>query len=102
MIHVVTLNYLRPVEDINQHLDAHKEWLIDNVRQGKVILAGPMEGRTGGLLLASCSDREELDAMMAQDPFIESGVASYEVYACVPALASLQLPPHWAPLAKFV
>lgn len=102
MIHVVTLTYLRPLEEIERHLDAHKVWLIDNVKQGKLILAGPKEDRTGGLLLATCADRKQLDAMMAQDPFIDSGVACYEAYACVPALASLQFPPHWAASARFV
>jgi len=102
VIFSVVLTYMRPIEEVNLHLDTHKAWLIDNVKQARVIFAGPLEDKTGGLVLATCTNREELDAMMAQDSFIRSGVASYHAHACSPALASLDFPARWASQAKFI
>jgi uncharacterized protein YciI len=102
MIFSVTLTYTRPIEEVNQHLDTHKAWLAGNLRHGHVILAGPLEGGGGGLVLAVCEDRAELEAMMAQDSFIANEVASYQAWACTPALASIQFPVQWAPDAKLI
>ncbi|NUT61879.1 YciI family protein [Herbaspirillum sp. C9C3] len=102
MIFFVVLTYLRPIEEVNQHLDTHKAWLAANLKQGRVIFAGPLAAGGGGLVLAACADEEELHAMMAQDCFVTHAVASYQAYGCAPALAAAGLPPHWAPQAKFV
>jgi len=102
MIYAVLLTYTRPIEEVNQHLDPHKAWLVDNVRQGRVIFAGPLESKTGGMVLACCPDREALEAMMEQDAFVAHEVASYQAYACAPALASAEFQAHWAPEAKFI
>ncbi len=102
MIFSVILTYRRALEEVNQHLDTHKAWLVDNLRQGRVILAGPLEDKTGGMVLAVCADRNELESMMAKDSFISTGVASYQAYACSPALAAAQFPTRWAAEAKFI
>lgn len=102
MIYAVLLTYIRPLEEVSRHLEPHKAWLVDNVRQGHVIFAGPLESKGGGLILASCADREALEAMMEEDAFIVHKVASYQVHACAPALASAEFPIHWAPDAKFI
>ncbi|MBB5393775.1 MULTISPECIES: YciI family protein [unclassified Herbaspirillum] len=102
MIYAVLLNYTRPMEEVNHHLEPHKAWLVNNLRQGGMIFAGPLDSKTGGMILASCPNREALEAMMAQDPFIAQNVASYQAHACSPALASAEFPAHWAPGARFI
>ncbi|MBO9537876.1 hypothetical protein [Herbaspirillum sp.] len=102
MIYAVLLTYTRPIEEVNQHLEPHKAWLVANVREGSVIFAGPLESKTGGMILASCPNREALNVMMGQDAFIAHKVASYQAHACLPALASAEFPAHWAPDAKFI
>jgi hypothetical protein len=54
------------------------------------------------MVLAVCADRTELESMMAKDSFISTGVASYQAYACSPALAAAQFPTRWAAEAKFI
>ena len=97
MIYTVFLTYARPMADVNAHLDGHKAWLVANVRTERILLAGPLEPRTGGLILATCADQDELDAMMARDPFIAHGVATYTSHACTPALVAADFPARWAP-----
>ncbi len=102
MIFSIVLTYTRPIEEVNLHLDSHKAWLAAQLKQGRVICAGPLAAGGGGLILASCADEAELHAMMAQDAFISQGVASYQAHGCIPALAAVGLPAHWVPQATFI
>lgn len=102
MLYSIVLSYTRPMPEVNQHLESHKAWLIANVQEGRIVFAGPLEPRTGGLVLASCVNREELDGMMARDSFIVHQVAEYRAYACTPGLASADFPLKWARDAKFI
>jgi uncharacterized protein YciI len=102
MLYSIVLTYTRPASEVNRHLESHKDWLFLNVQQGRIIFAGPLEPRTGGMVLASCADLEELTAMMERDAFIEHQVAEYRAYACAPALASADFPAKWAAGAKFI
>jgi uncharacterized protein YciI len=102
MIYTVFLTYTRPPAEAAVHLDAHKAWLAAHVRAGRILLAGPLDPPTGGLILAACADRAALDALMARDPFIAHGVAAYEAHACAPALVAADFPARWAPGAAAV
>jgi uncharacterized protein YciI len=102
MLYSIVLSYISPMPEVNVHLESHKAWLIANVRDGRIVFAGPLEPRTGGFILASCNNQEELDRMMAQDSFITGNVAVYHSYACTPALAAADFSIKWAPDAKFI
>lgn len=102
MIFSIVLTYTRPIEEVQRHLDSHKAWLAAQLKQGRVICAGPLAAGGGGLILGACADAAELHAMMAQDAFISQGVASYQAHGCIPALAAAGLPAHWAPQATFI
>ncbi|MBN9357894.1 MAG: hypothetical protein J0I15_15695 [Herbaspirillum huttiense] len=102
MIFAIVLTYIRPIEEVQRHLDPHKAWLAAQLKQGRVICAGPLAAGGGGLILASCADEAELHAMMALDAFISQGVASYQAHGCTPALAAAGFPAHWVPQATFI
>ena len=57
MLYLVTLTYIRPIEEVNAHLDTHRDWLVAHTRGGQLLIAGPLEDRTGGFLLARCASR---------------------------------------------
>lgn len=102
MLFSIILQYTKPATDIHPHLDAHRQWLVEHIKGGRIILAGPLEPRTGGLILASCPDTAAMQAMMEQDPFIVQQVASYAALACQPALIASGFPACWAPDAKII
>ncbi|MBA5688933.1 YciI family protein [Rugamonas apoptosis] len=85
MLFFVTLNNRRPPEDIEAQQASHRDWLIANARAGRIALAGPMEPCTGGLIMAHCADRGELDLMMADDPFVIHGSVEVQVLCGVVA-----------------
>jgi uncharacterized protein YciI len=102
MLFIVTLTYARPLEEVNKRLDAHRDWLVVNTRAGRICVAGPLEPRTGGLIVAHCADREELDRMMALDPFVTGGLVDVQVLGATPALRHADFPARWAADAKAV
>ena len=102
MLYAITLNYIRPVDEIESHLDTHRDWLIEHTRQGRILVAGPLEPRTGGFVLATCENRAELDAMLENDSFYVHKLVDYTVVAATPALRAGDFPAQWAPDAKAV
>ena len=76
-MYVVTLDYFRPIAEVEALLTAHIAWLDRLFDAGVVMAAGRKDPRTGGMLLVKEMAREELDAMLAEDPFV--AVAHYAV-----------------------
>ncbi len=71
--------YLAPVDDVEVHLDAHRTWLRGHAEAGRFIAAGREVPLQGGLLVAVGVTRDEVDAMIAADPYVTEGVAEYDV-----------------------
>lgn len=76
-MYVVFLNYIRPVEEVETLLAGHIDWLNRYFDADIFIAAGRKEPRTGGMLLVRDIERERLEAILAEDPFV--AVAQYEV-----------------------
>jgi uncharacterized protein YciI len=102
MLYIVVLTYIRPVEEVHAHLDTHRDWLVEYAKKGGIIVAGPLEDRSGGALLACCKDRTELDGMLAKDSFHVHRLVEYQVKAFAGALRADAFPAHWSPDAKAV
>jgi uncharacterized protein YciI len=102
MLFIVTLTYRRSAAEIAAQHDAHRDWLLAHTREGQIIVAGPLEPRTGGLIVAHCADRAEVDRMMAQDPFVTHGLVEVEVRGMTPALRHDAFLPRWAEGAKSI
>jgi uncharacterized protein YciI len=66
---IVRLSYQASLAEIDQALAAHKAYLDQHYAAGRFLVSGRLEPRTGGVILASLSDRAELDAVLAEDPF---------------------------------
>ena len=82
---VVNLTYLKPLPDVEKHIEAHRQYLDENYA-GKVFLAsGPKTPRDGGLILVSgIVTRGELEVLLTQDPFCKHEIASYSITEFTP------------------
>ncbi len=76
-MYVVFLNNIRPVEEVETLLAGHIDWLNRYFDADIFIAAGRKDPRTGGMLLVRDIERERLEAILAEDPFV--AVAQYEV-----------------------
>lgn len=102
MLYIVVLTYIRPVEEVHSHLDTHRDWLVEYAKRGSIIVAGPLEDRSGDALLASCKDRTELDSMLAKDSFHVHRLVECQVKAFTGALRAIAFPAQWSPDANAV
>jgi len=102
MLYLVTLHYLRPIEEVNEHLDTHRVWLAQQTLAGKILVAGPLEDRSGGFVLARSDSRDELDRMLTLDSFVVHHMVEPRVQGFDAALCSASFPSDWAPGAKVI
>jgi uncharacterized protein YciI len=51
----------------------HREYLRELTAEGRLRLAGPFADGDGALLVYDVADREELDAVLAKDPYFAGG-----------------------------
>jgi uncharacterized protein YciI len=77
---IVTITYTQPIEDIEAKTVEHREWLDIHVASGLIIAAGPMVPRTGGILVVRGGGaKEDLEALLKDDPFQIHGLADYKI-----------------------
>lgn len=88
---VVSLTYTSPIEGIERFLSEHVEYLDQHYASGHFQLSGRKVPRTGGLIIATAKNRDELEQILAKDPFHREGLASYEVTEIVPTKSSQAL-----------
>ena len=48
MLFCIKLQYIRTVDEVQVHLDAHKTWLAKYAGIGSILFAGPLHGEKGG------------------------------------------------------
>jgi uncharacterized protein YciI len=76
---VLSLTYVVGLDEVDRVRDAHMAWIAEQYDAGRFLLSGAKVPRTGGLILAKAMPREELDRVIASDPFTQDGVATYDV-----------------------
>jgi uncharacterized protein YciI len=79
--YVIDLNYVRPLSEVDVHVDEHRELLARQAEQGTVLASGPKSPRTGGVIVTAEVTRDEVEALIAADPFHRHGLADYSVTA---------------------
>lgn len=88
---IISLTYKVPTCVVDKHLTAHVEFLKEQYAKGNFIASGRKIPRTGGIILSNITDKEELQKIIALDPFNENNVADYEIVEFVPSMTCQQL-----------
>ncbi len=85
---VIALTYLKPTEDIDALLAAHREFLREQYDNGVFLMSGRMVPRTGGIIIATADSRADIEAIIELDPFRQAGAASYTITEFVPTMTA--------------
>lgn len=85
---VITVTYLKPLSEVDQHLAAHREFLKQGYAMNMLLASGSQVPRTGGIILARGSNKEALVNFLENDPFKKEGIASYSIVEFNPALSA--------------
>jgi uncharacterized protein YciI len=71
--------YLKPLEEVDKHLKAHRSFLKNLYVKGIAICSGPQIPRTGGFILMNAASKAAALEIMANDPYVINGVAEYSI-----------------------
>ncbi|WP_020664958.1 YciI family protein [Amycolatopsis benzoatilytica] len=88
---VVVLTYTAPLDEIDQAMPDHVEWLSKQYDDGHFLASGRQNPRIGGVIITRPMDRANLDAILAADPFAIKGLASYEIIEFSPTRTAPEL-----------
>lgn len=90
--YVLVLTYQADLSAIDAALPAHRRFLDEHFASGEFLVSGPREPRTGGVILARIASEDRLEAVIAADPFVRQGLATYEAIAFHPTRGPFALP----------
>jgi uncharacterized protein YciI len=88
---VVLLKFTNKKERASGLMEAHKAWIQRGFDEGLFLLVGSLRPDLGGCLLAHGTSRADLDARVAEDPFIAEGVVTAEILEIMPSRADERL-----------
>lgn len=88
---LIILKYVRPLNEIDQAVADHRSFLERHYANGHFLLSGRNEPRTGGVILVKAKNREEVEDLLRQDPYLQEGLAKYEIIEFVPSMAAAEL-----------
>lgn len=74
---VIEITYKRPYEEIAPVVPEHRAFLQQGYDQGLLLMSGPMNPRTGGIVIARADALENLQAFFSRDPYAQRGFADY-------------------------
>lgn len=74
---IVLLNFTAPFEHFGEAVPRHRAFLQDGYDRGLLLMSGPQNPRTGGVVVARAHSLEDLQAFFARDPYQEAGLAEH-------------------------
>ena len=76
---VIELTYKAPLADIDRHMAAHVKFLKKYYASGHFLVSGRKIPRDGGIILSVGASREEMQQIIAEDPFHSRGLADFRI-----------------------
>jgi uncharacterized protein YciI len=76
---VIELIYKVPLTEIDAHMAAHVGFLKKHYASGHFLVSGRKIPRDGGIILAVGDNRDEIDAIVREDPFVARQLADFRI-----------------------
>jgi uncharacterized protein YciI len=76
---VIIIRYLVSLEEIDKAMQSHVAYLDRHFDNGDFLVAGRQVPRTGGIIIAQVKDRNTLEKIIKQDPFVKRKLASTDI-----------------------
>jgi len=80
---IIELTYKKPLDEVENHLQEHRDFLTKYYGKDIFIASGPKQPRNGGIILAKAT-REEGETLIKEDPFYINGIADYSIIVFEP------------------
>ena len=76
---VIELTYKAALAEIDAHMAAHVIFLKKYYASGNFLVSGRKVPRDGGIILAVGKSREQIEAIIQEDPFYQHGLADFRI-----------------------
>ena len=76
---VIELIYKADLSEIDAHMKAHVAFLDKYYAAGNFLVSGRKIPRDGGIILAVGKSKQQLEAIVKEDPFYERGLADFRI-----------------------
>jgi uncharacterized protein YciI len=76
---VIELIYKAALAEIDAHMRAHVRFLDKYYASGNFLVSGRKIPRDGGIILAVGEDRQQIEAIVKEDPFYAKGLADFRI-----------------------
>jgi uncharacterized protein YciI len=76
---VIELAYKADLAEIDAHMAAHVIFLKKYYASGNFLVSGRKVPRDGGIILAVGKSRQQIEAIVQQDPFYTRGLADFRI-----------------------
>lgn len=88
---IISLTYIKPLDEVDALIEEHVVYLKKQYALGTFLISGRKIPRTGGIILVGSASREEIETIIALDPFYTHQVASYEIIEFSPTMTVHEL-----------
>ena len=76
---IIELIYKAELAEIDASMRAHMGFLKKQYAAGTFVMSGRKIPREGGIILALGESREQLEAIVKEDPFVARGLAEFRI-----------------------
>jgi uncharacterized protein YciI len=76
---IIELIYKVPLSEIDARMAAHVRFLKKYYAAGNFVVSGRKMPRDGGIILAVGEGREQIEAIITEDPFVKDGLADFRI-----------------------
>ena len=85
MLHfLVEITYTATLSAIDTALPAHREFLQRGYDAGLLLMSGPMNPRTGGIVIARAASAAAIEEFFSADPYRLQDLARYRIVEFAP------------------
>lgn len=88
---VILLNFSANKANASQFMDGHNAWLRDGFEKGIFLLAGTIQPKLGGAIVAHNAKIEQIQEIVKKDPFVSENVVAAEILEITPSKTAAQL-----------
>ncbi len=88
---IVLLRFSQNAGRAAELMDGHNAWLKRGFADGVFLLAGSLQPRLGGVIVAHAATLPELQARVNDDPFVAQQVVEAEILSITPGKADERL-----------
>jgi len=76
---IVSLTYIVPLEELDQHMAAHVKYLKKYYKKNIFVASGRKVPRSGGIILALADSEEQVREIISEDPFYKLELAEFDI-----------------------